>query len=192
MSIRVLLIDEHETRANTLRELLRASGVSDVIHMHGTAYLIDKVMQTRPDIVLIEMESPNRDVLEQLMSLRNQQPHPVVMFTQDPDAQCIRAAVESGVSAYIVDGIHAAQVKPAIDLAMATFRRFQQMQQDLSKAQRSLAQHKKIDRAKGILMSQKNLSEEDAYRALRRLAMNRKRKLIDVAEDIIAMSTMIG
>jgi response regulator NasT len=190
--IRILLIDESPERSELLQKTLHASGYRDLVVYHQTQGLLEKVAELRPDVVLIEVDSPRRDTLEQLSSVRDRRPTPVVMFTQDPDAQSIEAAVSSGVSAYIVDGINPAQVRPAIDVAMSTFRSFAALRGQLQQAKQELSEHKRIDRAKAILMNQYGISENEAYAAIRKLAMDRKRKLINVADDLIAMSKMFS
>lgn len=190
LSIRILLIDESVPRAKLLLSALREAGVHDVVMFHRTDGLINQVREVRPDVILIEVESPKRDTLEQLSLIRDRNPMPVVMFTQDYESQSIQAAVSSGVCAYVVDGVNKQQVQSAINVAMATFEAFRGLRKEVQQARRELNQHKRIDRAKAILMNQRNLSEDEAYRALRKLAMDRKRKLQDIAEDVIAMSKL--
>jgi two-component system, response regulator / RNA-binding antiterminator len=189
-SIRILLIDESLPRAQLLQSALREAGVRDIVMFHRTDGLFDQVREVRPDVILIEVESPKRDTLEQLSLIREHNPMPVVMFTQDYESQSIQAAVSSGVCAYVVDGVNKQQVQSAINVAMATFEEFKGLRKEVQQARRELSQHKRIDRAKAILMNERGLSEDEAYRALRKLAMDRKRKLQDVADDVIAMSKL--
>ena len=140
--------------------------------------------------ILIEVQSLGRDTLEQLTLIRDQQPTAVVLITQDEEAQSIKSAVESGVCAYTADGISATKVRPVIEIAMATFQKFKHLRGELAQAKEELNNHKRIDRAKSLLMRVRGLSEDEAHKALRKLSMDRKRKLADVAEDILAMAKL--
>jgi response regulator NasT len=148
------------------------------------------VQETKPDVILIEVESPSRDTLEQLKLIRDQAPTPVLVVAQDPQAQSIQEAVASGVCAYSVGDVSTDRVKPAIEVAMATFASFRALRQELLETRKQLQQQKRIDRAKCILIEQKGMTEEQAYKALQKLAMDRKRKLVDVADDLIAMTKL--
>ena len=150
------------------------------------------VRATKPDVVLIDVESPSRDTLEQLRLIRDQAPTPVLMLAQDPQAQSIQDSVASGVCAYSVGSLSTDRVKPAIEVAMATFGSFKKLRDQLAEAREQLSEQKRIDRAKCILIQQKGLSEEEAHKALRKLAMDRKRKLVDVADDLIAMVKLLS
>jgi response regulator NasT len=129
--------------------------------------------------------------LEQLKLIRDQDPTPVLMVAQDPKAQSIQDAVASGVCAYSVGDVSTVRVKHAIEVAMATFASFKMLRDQLARAREQLSEQKRIDRAKCYLIEQKGLSEEEAHKALRKLAMDRKRKLADVADDLIAMSKLM-
>ncbi|MEM6691648.1 MAG: ANTAR domain-containing protein [Planctomycetota bacterium] len=184
----ILAVDESAERLQLLHESLKAAGFARIHLLNETTDLLDKVVNLRPDVILMEVESPSRDVLEQLNLVRNRQPTPVLMVSQDPQAQSIKAAVASGVCAYSVDGASASKVRPAIEVAMATFNSFKELRGELAQAKTELSQHKRIDRAKHILIAEKGLTEEQAHKALRKLSMDRKRKLVDVADDLIAYS----
>lgn len=186
----VLAFDESNDRLKLLGNALRSAGFERVHLMSDTSDILNSVIKLRPDVVLIEVESPNRDTLEQLTLVRDQQPTAVALITQDEEAQSIKSAVDSGVCAYTADGIAATQVRPVIEIAMATFQNFKRLRGELAEAKAELVNHKKIDRAKSLLMKVRGFSEEEAHRALRKLSMDRKRKLADVAEDILAMSKL--
>jgi len=138
------------------------------------------------------LDSPSRDTLEQLRAIRWRQPTPVVMFAQDQDAQTVHAAVDSGVCAYMVDSVDRGTVKPAIALAMATFDAFRRLRNEADKYRTELDTRKQIDRARAILMESKGLGEEDAYRTLRKMAMDQNRRLHLVADDVIAHHRLQG
>ncbi len=190
--ISVLVVDESEARLELLIAALRDAGYQRVHAVKNSQGLLELVHATRPDVILIEVESPSRDTLEQLTLIRDQAPTPVLIVAQDPRAQSIQAAVASGVCAYSVGGVSTDRVKPAIEVAMATFASFKVLREQLSEAREQLSQQKRIDRAKCILIQQKGLSEEEAHKALRKLAMDRKRKLVDVADDLIAMAKLFS
>lgn len=189
--IKILAVDESLPRLELLVSSLKNAGYSHVHSIHNPKMLLELVRGTTPDIILIEVESPSRDTLEQLTLIRDQAPTPVLIVAQDPQAQSIHDAVASGVCAYSVGGVSAASVKPAIEVAMATFAKFKALRDQLAEVRLQLQQQKRIDRAKCILIQQKGLTEEQAHQALRKLAMDRKRKLVDVADDLIAISKLL-
>ncbi|MEM1225832.1 MAG: ANTAR domain-containing protein [Planctomycetota bacterium] len=186
----ILAVDESIDRLQLLNQSLRAAGFTRIHLLGDTTDLLDKVMALHPDVILMEVESPSRDVLEQLNLVRSRQPTAVLMVSQDPKAQSIQAAVASGVCAYSVDGASADRVRPAIEVAMATFESFKKLRGELAQAKTELSRHKRVDRAKHVLIEEKGMTEEQAHKALRKLSMDRKRKLEDVADDIIAFSNL--
>jgi response regulator NasT len=141
--------------------------------------------------VIVDMQSPDRDVLEDMQRLNRDQPRPIVMFVDESDNESIHAAVEAGVSAYVVNGLQAGRVRPIIEVAIARFQAFQALRGELEAARTSLAERKLIERAKGILMSRRNVDEEQAYRLLRKTAMDRKTKLVEVARQVIEMAELL-
>ena len=191
-SLKILLVDDSQERAAALILALRTCGYENVSCANTADVLSDQNRLSRSDIILIDVESPTRDTLEQLTLIRDRQPKPVVLFTQDENVQSIQAAIQSGVSAYVLDGISPSQVRPAIEIAMATFQSFQSLRAELDEARSSLEDQKTVNRAKGILMEKRRLSEEAAYQFLRKAAMDRKRKMADVARDIIALKDLIA
>ncbi len=188
--IKILLFDESVDRAAALRDALHEAGFADVVTHPHIQDVLEVVTQANPDVVLMDVASPGRDTLEQLTLIRERQPRPVVLFTQDQNVQSIHAAIRSGVSAYITEGISAAQVRPAIEVAMEIFRQFQSLRGELEQARADLEQRKLVERAKAIVMKDHSLTEDQAYRFLRRVAMNRKKKLTDVAQDVIAFADL--
>lgn len=189
-SIRILLFDESSLRAAALVQALAACGYHDVHWLESVGSVFDSVKSIDPDVILIDVESPRRDTLEQLTLVRAQHPRPVVMFTQDQHVQSIKAAIDSGVSAYMNSEIGTDQVRPAIEIAMATFRNYQEISSELAQVRTDLHNQKSIDRAKLALMKQHNLSEEQAYHFMRKFAMNRKKKIADVAHDILELTQL--
>ena len=192
MKLRVMLIDENRGRAALLQQALCDADYEVVAIINTRDNLFEQVQNTPVDVIIIDMESPDRDTLEYLSSIHRTQPKPVIMFADDDDTNLIRAAVKAGVSAYVVDDLSRYRVKPIIEVAIAQFREYQAMRQELEETKTKLAERKVIERAKGILMRQKGMDEETAYRALRKMAMNRNMRLAEVAEDVIAVAQLLS
>lgn len=189
--LRVLVIDESRTRAGDICASLALAGHQVAAVLPSAIDLVRHVESTRPDIILIETDSPTRDTLEHLSVLDRANPRPIVMFAQDADSQAIRKAVQAGVSAYVVDGVEASRIKPVIDLAVAQFESHQALRNELAESNRKLAERKLVDRAKGMLMKARSLSEDDAYHALRKLAMERGKTIAAVSQDVIDMANLL-
>lgn len=153
--------------------------------------LTAQIERTRPDIILIETDSPSRDTLENLAVMDRDMPRPVIILTSDDDSDLMRAAFRAGVSAYVVDNLDMARLKPIIDVAIARFESHQSMKQELAAATRKLSERKVVERAKGVLMKSRGLSEDEAYAALRKLAMERSQPLAKVAGDLLAMARLL-
>ncbi|EWC40291.1 ANTAR domain-containing protein [Pseudomonas stutzeri] len=190
--LRILLIDDTPRKIGRLRSALIEAGF-EVIDESGLSIdLPERVEAIRPDVVLIDTDSPGRDVLEQVVLVSRDQPRPIVMFTDDSDPDAMRQAIRAGVSAYIVEGIQAQRLKPILDVAMARFETDQAMRAQLQAREQQLAERKRIELAKGMLMKMRDCNEEEAYTLMRRQAMSRQQKLIQVAEQIIAMNELLG
>lgn len=189
--LRVLVVDADEQRAADMTAVLKVAGyeVSAVVEVGTNLYVT--VRDIQPDVIIIDMESPDRDMLEHLHSINRHDPRPIVMFCDDAADETIHAAVKAGVSAYVVDGLHTHRVKPILQAAVARFQEFQNLRIELAKAQSSLTERKLLERAKGILMKQRGLSEDDAYHALRKLAMSRNKRIVDVAEGVINAAELL-
>ena len=181
-----MLVDQSTERRAILEKILRDNGFVNVFATNGLCNVFELVSTVKPDIVLIELESPSRDTLEQVRAIRQRQPTPVIMFAQDQDAQTVHSAVESGVCAYLVDSVDRGTVQPAIALAMATFNAYRKLQAKAEDYRRKLDGHKQIEIAKMLLMQHQDLSEREAYRMLRKLAMDQNQKLAVVAQSVIA------
>lgn len=164
---------------------LRAAGYRLLAHLNSAAGLLTEVDRHRPDMVLIDIESPDRDILESLSIIHRHNPTPVAMFSAQGDADFITSAVQAGVSAYMAEGLSPERLAPAIEIAMAQFRSYQQLRQSLERTQKQLHERKTIERAKGLLMANRKVDEDAAHRALRNLAMNSNSSMLDVAEQII-------
>ena len=188
----IAIIDPSRARAAILEEGLRAAGVERVIVIPEGADLMARLAEVDPDIVVIDLENPSRDVLEQMVQVSRPVERPVAMFVDHSDAAMMQAAVDAGVSAYVIDGLKAERVKSIVDVAIARFNAFARLQRELTEARTELAERKLIDRAKGIVMKAKGLGEDEAYALLRRTAMNRKCKISDIAQSIITSAELLG
>lgn len=190
--MRVLVVDESAERAETLREGLRRAGYEVTASLSSPLALLKAIEELEPDVIVIDTESPSRDVLEHLVVMSQHTPRPVVMFATDGAPETIREAVRAGVSAYVVDGLDAARVKSVIDVAVARFEDFQGLREQLAAANLKLSERKLVERAKGILMKARGLDEEAAYCLMRKFAMDRKLKLGDVARQLIDAADLLG
>ncbi len=179
---RVLLVDENTERAALVTDTLKAAGVREVFRFDAAHDLLDKVLQLKPDLVLVEVDSPKRDTLEQLTGIAHRLP--VMLVAKDRSPEAIRAAVASGVSSYVIDGMSADAVQPAIDVAAATFQRFTRLRQELEQAKAQIEHRRSIEEAKTLLIQRHGYDEPAAYRALQKLAMDSNRRLIDIARDV--------
>lgn len=190
--MRILLVDAYPERAAVLEQALLAAGHHIVAHFDHGCDLREAVLRVAPDMVIIDIDSPNRDILEDMHALNREQPRPVVIFTQDDDADLIRNAVAAGVSAYVVGDVDPVRVAPVLTVAISRFEQFQAVKRELDDARSALADRKLIERAKGILMKQKGMEEEAAYGAMRRMAMDRNLKLVELARSLIAAAELLA
>jgi two-component system, response regulator / RNA-binding antiterminator len=190
--LRVLLVDEAFERAALLKHALHEAGYGIAAHVSSSADLPGLVGELKPDVIILDIESPDRDTLEHLCMISRDQPRPIVMFTHDDDSEKIRAAISAGVSAYVVNGLQSERLRPIMDVAMARFKEFQTMRRDLENAESKLAGHKDMDRAKSILMKQRGWTEEEAYQALRKMAMDKGIKLAEVARQLVSVAELLG
>jgi response regulator NasT len=190
--MRVLIVDESDERAALLREALTAAGHEVAASLTSPLELLRAVEHQRPDVIVIDTESPTRDVLEHVVIVSQSSPRPIVMFSSDSGGEAIRDAVRAGVSAYVVDGLDATRVSSIVEVACARFEEFQKVKTELAEANLKLSERKLVERAKGLLMQARGLSEDDAYRALRTLAMSKKMRLGDIAQHVIDTAELLG
>jgi two-component system, response regulator / RNA-binding antiterminator len=191
-AMRVLVVDESPERADILREGLRRAGYEVSASLSSPGSLLATIEQLRPDVIVIDTESPSRDVLEHLVVVTQHTPRPVVMFSSDAAPETIREAVRAGVSAYVVDGMDPSRIRAIIDVAVAQFEDFQRLREELAEANLKLAERKLVERAKGLLMKSRSLDEEAAYALLRKFAMDRKLRLGEVAQQLIDAADLLG
>jgi response regulator NasT len=190
--MRVLIVDESAERGQVLRGGLERAGYEVAGILSSSLELLNAVEQLAPDVIIIDTESPSRDALEHLCVMGRDRPRPIVMFADDDDAATIREAVRAGVSAYVVDGLEPERVKAIVEVACARFEEFQRLRAELAEANRKLSERKLVERAKGLLMKERGVGEAEAYQLLRSLAMNRGKRLGDVAQDVIAAVELLG
>jgi response regulator NasT len=190
--VRILVVDESDDRAAILRDALTAAGHEVTASLSSPLELLRTVDALRPDVIVIDTESPTRDVLEHLVIVTRESPRPIVMFATDSGGEAIREAVRAGVSAYVVDGLEAARVNTIVEVACARFDEFQRLRAELAEANLRLSERKLVERAKGLLMQSRGLSEEEAYHSLRKLAMTRKLRLGDVAQQVLDAAELLG
>ena len=189
-SLKIVIVDKNPVRAAVLEEGLREAGHVQVVRIDDTGHLLARVYAIDPDVILIDLESPSRDVLEQMFQVSRAVRRPVAMFVDQSDSASIQASVDAGVSAYIVDGLKKERMKSILDLCISRFNAFSRLQTELEQTKTALEERKVIDRAKGILMKAKNLSEEHAFALLRRTAMNQNRKIAEVAQSVVTAAEL--
>ncbi len=189
--LRVLVIDEARARAAELCAGLALAGHQVAAVLPSALDLAERVESIRPDVVLIETDSPSRDTLEHLAAINRELPRPVVLLTHERDAEVMREAFRAGVSAYVVDDLDLARLKPIVDVAVARFEEHQRLKTELAAATRKLSERKLIEQAKGLLMKTRGLDEAAAHAALRKLAMDRAQPLGKVAADLVDMAKVL-
>lgn len=189
--LNIMIVDELPERAMAMEKLLTNLGHSIVARAAAGEDLTVLVNRHLPDIIIVDMDSPDRDMLEQMQSINSDHPRPVVMFSEDDDSNTIQKAVKAGVSAYIVDGLQPLRVMPILETAIARFNEFQAVKNELEKTKNTLEERKLIAQAKGIVMKQSDYDEETAYKSMQKIAMSRNMKLVELARSIIAAAELL-
>ena len=190
--LKVLLVDEEPGRAAILERALLDAGYVLVSRLSSADRLVEHVAVSQPDIVIVDIDSPDRDCLENMAVLSRSNPKPVLMFSDEDNEETIASAIKAGVSAYVADGMNPDRVRPIVQVAVARFREFQALKNELQKTRDQLADRKLIDKAKGLLMKHRNFNEDEAYHAMRKLAMERNQRLVDTARNVIEVFEMLG
>ncbi|WP_369723606.1 MULTISPECIES: ANTAR domain-containing response regulator [unclassified Bradyrhizobium] len=190
-SPKIVIVDESPIRAAILEEGLREAGFTQIVHISEMQSLLARIYAVDPDIILIDLENPSRDVLEAMFQVSRAVRRPIAMFVDQSDSSSIQASVEAGVSAYIVDGLKKERIKPILDLCVSRFNAFAKLQEELERTKSQLEDRKVIEKAKGILMKVKGLTEDEAYVLLRSTAMREKKKIGEIAQSIITASEML-
>jgi response regulator NasT len=187
----VLVIDENRIRASIIEAGLREAGHENVTLVHDVLGIARRIAEINPDVIVIDLENPNRDMLESMFQLSRAVKRPIAMFVDRSDQASIEAAVDAGVSAYVVDGLKQERVKPILDMAVSRFNAFARLTRELEEARSELEGRKMVERAKGILMKSRGLSEEAAYALLRKTAMNQNRKIADIAHSLVTAAGLL-
>ena len=190
-SFKIVIVDESPIRAAILKEGLRDAGFTSVEHIPEMHNLLARIYRIDPDVILIDLENPSRDVLEQMFQVSRAVRRPIAMFVDQSDAASIQQSVETGVSAYIVDGLKKERIKPILDLCISRFNAFSKLQDELDRTKSALEDRKILDRAKGLLMKAKGLTEEEAYVLIRSTAMREKKKIGEIAQSIITAAELL-
>ena len=185
-ALKILVIDENPIRRAILETALRDSGFRDLTLLGDTTGLLDQIYRIDPDVILIDLENPSRDVLEQMFQVSRIVRRPIAMFVDQSDRATIERAIDAGVSAYIVDGLVKERVRPILDLTISRFRAFDRLRCELEETKSALKDRKVIEKAKGILMKSRGMDEEAAYGLLRQTAMSKGKRIADVAESLVS------
>jgi len=188
----VLVVDENAVRAAIIEAGLREAGHENVTIVADVNGIAGRIATLEPDVIVIGLENPNRDMLENLFQLSRAVRRPIAMFVDRSDRDSMEAAINAGVSAYVVDGLKRERVKPILDMAISRFNAYSRLERELEDARSALHSRKLIDRAKGLLMRTRGISEDEAYALLRKTAMNQNRKIGEVAESLILAADMLG
>ncbi len=189
-SFRILIVDQNVTRAAILEDGLREAGHTDVVVVRDMQNLLKRIVDVAPDVIFIDLENPNRDVLEQMFQVSRVVQRPIAMFVDKSDAGMTEKAVVAGVSAYVVDGLKKERINSILELTISRFKAFNQLRDELDRTKQQLEERKLVDRAKGILMKQRSMTEEEAYALMRKTAMNENLRLSDVAQSIITAAKL--
>ena len=190
-SPKIVIVDESPIRAAILQEGLREAGFAGVTHISEMHNLLARIYALDPDVILIDLENPSRDVLEQMFQVSRAVKRPIAMFVDQSDTASIQASVDAGVSAYIVGNLQKERIKTILDLCISRFNAFSKLQDELDRTKSALEERKVIDRAKGILMKVKGLTEDEAYVLMRSTAMREKKKIGEIAQSILTASELL-
>ena len=190
--MRIAIVDESEARGAVVEEGLRDAGFRDITQVPPRGAFVARLEALAPDVVIIDLGTPSRDSLEEMLVVSRALDRPIAMFVDQSDDAMTGAAIDAGVSAYVVDGLRKDRVKPIIELAIRRFNAFSRLQRELSEARTELAERKLIDKAKLLLMTSRALTEAEAYALLRSSAMRQGRRIADVADALVTASTMLG
>lgn len=187
----MLLVDQNARRSAPLKEYLAQTGYDVIGRISNSADLNVTVAELRPDVIIIDVDSPSRDTLEHIIVAGQDSPRPIVMFSHDGDTEKIRSATRAGVSAYVVGGLESERIRPILDAAIARFEEYRSIRTELDRANLKLSERKNVERAKGVLMKQRGLDEDQAYALMRRMAMDRNVRLAELAEQIVEAAKLL-
>ncbi|WP_072393221.1 ANTAR domain-containing protein [Hyphomicrobium sp. CS1GBMeth3] len=191
-TLKILVIDENPIRRAIIEAGLKEAGFTAVTMLVNTTRLVDHIYNLDPDVVLIDLENPSRDVLEQMFQVSRTVRRPIAMFVDRSEKSEIEAAIEAGVSAYIVDGLKKERVKPILDMTVSRFHAFNRLRAELDEVKGALKDRKIIEKAKGILMKSRGIDEEHAYDLLRKTAMSQGKRIADVAKALVSAADLLN
>lgn len=184
-TLRILLVEHDEARCSLLKEGLSETGCTNVVVVRHTHNLLRRIVDATPDVIFIDLGDPDRGLLEQMLDVSRSVRRPVAIFVDRSDPDMTAAAVDAGVGAYIIDGLKKERVRSILELAVSRFQAFDRIREERDRAKQALEDRKLIDRAKGILMRERSLSEEEAYALLRKAAMSDNRRIAEVARSLV-------
>jgi two-component system, response regulator / RNA-binding antiterminator len=190
--VRIAIIDDSTARAAVIEEGLREAGLSDIMVFGQRAGVVARIEEYAPDVILIDMANPRRDELEEAFAVSRALARPVAMFVDQSDDAAMEAAIDAGVSAYVVDGFAKARIKPVLDLAIRRFNAFARLEAELDEAKSALADRQAVDAAKALLMKKRGLDEPAAYAQLRKAAMDSGRRISEVADALLTAEKLMG
>lgn len=190
--MRIAIVDESAARASVIQEGVAAFEGCEIFIVTERRGLVARIEEIEPDIVLMDLGNPSRDMLEEYFTVSRALARPIAMFVDESDEESIAASVDAGVSAYVVDGMTPHRIRPILDLAVRRFQAFARLQSDLAEARGRLAEREAIDKAKRILMDSRGMPENVAYAELRKTAMNQGRRIADIAEALITAHQLMG
>ena len=190
-SLKIVIVDANPTRTAVLEDALREAGHPHIVRLDETSQLLARICALDPDVVVIGLETPRRAVLEQMFEVSRAVKRPVAIFVDESDKAATEAAVDAGVSAYVVGGLRKERIANILDLCISRFNFVARLREELERARGALEERKVIDRAKGILMTAKNLTEDAAYGLLRKTAMNENKKIAEVAQSVVTAAGML-
>jgi response regulator NasT len=190
--MRIAIVDESASRAAVIHEGLAELDDCEIFVVTERRGLVRRIGEIAPDIVLMDLGNPSRDMLEEYFAVSRALAKPIAMFVDESDEESITASIDAGVSSYVVDGLAAHRIRPILDLAVKRFHAFARLQSDLAEAKGKLAERDAIDQAKRILMDSRHLSEPQAYAELRKTAMNQGRRIAEIAEAVVTARQLLG
>ena len=191
-ALSIIVVEPDRDRALQIVDSLRDAGEFEIAIISEPSRLARQISAMQPDVVLIDIANPSRDMMEELTLASGPLERPVAMFVDQSDPSMSATAIEAGVSAYVVDGMQPARVKPVLDAAIARFRMFQRMRTELAETKRALQERKVIDRAKGLIMKSRNVEEDEAYTILRKAAMDQGKRVAEVASALITAAGLLS
>lgn len=190
--LKIILVDENTGRSAILRRALQDAGHEVICRLESSKDIVDSNEATHADAIILNTDIPDDMIFANLNTINQTKPKPIVMFTDSSDSTMANDAIKSGVNAYIIDGLEENRVQGIIDIAIARFREFQALKDELDNTRTKLNERKIVEKAKGLLMRKNSMSEEDAYNALRKMAMDKNVKIADAAKNVIEVISLLG